>query len=396
MNSEDIKKAGGCPVPWSELSSKTTGTWRMCCYQTVPFSDMTIDTHTPREVMESERLNKIRAAMMSGNKNLYMPFCERCFVMEEQGQVSRREKRWDGVSEETKRCMELTQEDGKLPFINYELFDIKFTGNKCNLRCYMCDAEHSSNLANERKKLGWHSGPVHLNPFKSMDDKQRYDWWDGFIEAMPFIKIINFTGGEPFIMDDYWDIINLLVKRDLAKDIAMHTSTNLTTLNYRGKSMRDFFPKFKEIHLQVSLDGYGEQYEWVRYPASYDAVIENLKQVMRIDNVDLQISITISALTIEALPKLYDHMQELGVELRFDNVLYHPHHLQVSSLPLVIKDRLRPVLENRGFDDLVKLLYVPENLQHWKQLVDYLDALDGHRGTDWRKTFPIIGVDIDV
>jgi hypothetical protein len=359
MNCEDLKKAGGCPVPWSELSSKTTGTWRMCCYQTVPFSDMTINTHTPREVMESERLNKIRAAMMSGNKNLYMPFCDRCFVMEERGQVSRREKRWDIVSEETKRCMELTQEDGKLPFINYELFDIKFTGNKCNLRCYMCDADHSSNLANERKKLGWHSGPIHLNPFKDMDDKQRYDWWEGFIEAMPFIKVIN-----------------------------------LTTLNYRGKSLRDFFPKFKEIHLQVSLDGYGEQYDWVRYPASYDAVIENLKQVMGIDNVELQISITISALTIEALPKLYDHMKELGVELRFDNVLYHPHYLQVSSLPLVIKDRLRPVLENRGFDDLVKLLYVPENLQHWKQLVDYLDALDGHRGTDWRKTFPLVGVDI--
>jgi sulfatase maturation enzyme AslB (radical SAM superfamily) len=315
--------------------------------------------------------------------------------MEERGQVSRREKRWDIMSDETKRCMELTQEDGELPFINYELFDIKFTGNKCNLRCYMCDAEHSSNLANERKKLGWYSGPVHLNPYKDMDGGQRNHWWEGFKEAMPFIKIINFTGGEPFIMDDYWDIIDLLIERDLAKDIEMHTSTNMTTLNYRGKSVRDYFPKFKKVHLQVSLDGYGHQYEWVRYPASYNVVIKNLVQVMGIDNVDLQVSITISALTIEALPKLYDHMKELGLEFRFDNVLYHPQHLQVSSLPMVIKDRLRPVLANGEYDDLVKLLDEPENLQHWVTLINYLDALDGNRGTDWRKTFPLIGVDID-
>jgi len=173
--------------------------------------------------------------------------------------------------------------------------------------------------------------------------------------------------------------------------MVLNISTNLTVLEYKGKSVCDLFPKFKKVNLQVSLDGYGEQYEWVRYPASYDTVIGNLKQIMKLDNIDLKVSITISTLTIEALPRLRDHMEELGVLFWFDNVLYYPVHLQVSSLPTVVKERLRPVLKGKGFDDLVKLLDAPENLGHWVKVVRYLDALDGNRGTDWRKTFPVIG-----
>ena len=314
--------------------------------------------------------------------------------MEDQGQVSRRERRWTHISDETKRCIDETPEDGTLPFIHYERFDVKFTGNKCNLRCYMCSPDFSSNLALEWRKLGWHTGPIHLNPYKNMDGGEEDHWWKGFKEAMPFIKVITFTGGEPFLIDEYWDIINMLVERKLAKDMILNISTNLTTLDYKGRSVRDFFPEFKQVNLQVSLDGHGEQYEWIRYPASYDSVIENLKVVAVIPNVELKVSITISALSIEALPRLRDHMKELDIPFWFDNVLYYPMYLQVGSLPMVVKERLRPILEGEGFDDLVKLLDEPENLNHWKLLVDYIDALDANRGTDWRKTFPLIGVDI--
>jgi len=390
MKCEDLKKAGGCPSAWSELSSKTNGAWRICCFQRAPF-DMNINTHTPHEVMESDLMNSIRAGMMAGDESVYMPWCERCHRMEEEGQVSRRERRCDNISDETIECIEQTGEDGRLPFIHYERFDVKFTGNKCNLRCYMCSPEFSSNFANEWRKLGWHSGPIHLNPYKNMDDDQQDHWWKGFIEAMPFIKVITFTVGEPFIIDDYWDMIDLLIERDYAKDMVLNISTNLTLLEYKGKSVCDLFPKFKRVNLQVSIDGFGEQYEWIRYPASYDTVINNLKQVMLLDNIDLKVSITISALSIEALPKLHAHMSAMGVDFWFDNVLYYPEHLQVSSLPTVIKERLRPTLEGNGFDDLIKLLDAPENFGHWVKTMKYLDALDGNRGTDWRKTFPVIG-----
>jgi len=394
MDFDELKKNGGCPTPWSELSTKTDGTWRMCCFQKRPFSDMTIHTHTPREVMESDRLNKIRAAMVAGDRHIYEPWCERCYRMEEQGQVSRRQRRWKYMSDDTRRCIEETGDNGELPFIHYERFDVKFTGNKCNLRCYMCSPDFSSSFALEWRKLGWHSGPIHLNPYKEMDDGEEDHWWKGFKEALPYIKVITFTGGEPFIIDEYWDMLDEIVERDLAKDMILNISTNLTMLDYRGRSVRDYFPKFKRIHLQVSLDGHGEQYEWIRYPANYDSVIENLKQVIGMEKVQLKVSITVSALSIEALPRLHDHMKEFDVGFWYDNVLYYPVHLQVSSLPMVVKERLRPHLAGRGYDDLEKLLDQPENMDHWNQLVTYLDALDVNRGTDWRKTFPIIGVDI--
>ncbi len=387
-----MNKKPFCPVPWSEISTTTTGKWRMCCYAN-EFPDMDVRTHTPLEVIHSDRMNKIRVAMANGDRRIYEPWCERCIVMERQGQVSRREKRWEMFSANTQAAMHSTNENGTMSFTHLEHFDIKFTGNKCNLRCYMCHPYYSSGVALDWQKMGWWNGPRHINPFADMTDDESARWWEGFEEVLPTIKVLNFTGGEPFLMDEYWHIIEFVINGGFAKDIELHLSSNMTELTYRGRSVRDYFHKFKRVHLQVSIDGYGPQYNYIRYPASYSKVIDNIHTIDEFNGgrIDIQITAVMSALSVFSLPALMEDMDQRGLPLRFDNVLTEPKYMRVASLPMEAKRRLRYVLTDERTFGMLPLLDEPENLDHWAQLKLHLDKLDAIHDKRWRHEFPLLG-----
>ncbi len=384
------KKRPFCPVPWSELSTTPTGEWRMCCYAN-KFPDMTVRSHTPMYVHLSERMNKIRKAMIDGRQAVYEPFCERCIVMEQQGQTSRRQKRWEAVSADTCHAIEETKINGAMPFSNIEHFDIKFTGNKCNLRCYMCHPFYSSGVALEWKKMGWWNGPRHINPFTDLDEKEETQWWVGFEEVLPDIKVLNFTGGEPFLMDEYWQIIEFAINSGYSTGMELHLSSNMTNLLYRGRSVMDYFERFKHVHVQASVDAFGPQYNYIRYPGGYSAVMDNCNRVFSMERVDLQVTVVVSALSVFSLPALLEDMDIRGFPFRFDNVLTEPKYMRVSSLPMEAKRRLRYVLTDERFDGILPLLDEPENLDHWEQLKVHLGKLDEMRGTDWRREFPLLG-----
>lgn len=390
---EKLKRASGypCPVPWTEISTTPTGEWRMCCYANA-FPDMSVKSHTPLEVMTSERMNTIRKAMMEGNTAVYQPWCDRCIVMERQGQVSRRQKRWENLSVRGVNTMVLSNEDtGELGATFFEHFDIKFAGNKCNLRCYMCHPFYSSSVAAEWKKLGWWNGPKHINPFDDLDDTQLERWWQGFRDCVPYIKVLNFTGGEPFLMDDYWAIVQQVISMGGASDMELHFSTNATRLEHRGTSVQSLFDRFKRVHAQVSIDAYGKQYDWIRYPADYSEVIGNTATLHGRNKVDVQVTTVVSALSVWSLPQLLAEMDYLDWGWRFDNVLTDPSYMRVSSLPKAAKDRLRHILTDPCFSGILSLLDEPEVPEHWRQLVAHCDALDRARGTNWREVFPELG-----
>ena len=362
----------------------------MCCYAN-KFPDMTIKTHTPLEVMTGSRMDRIRVAMMNGERSIYEPFCERCLVMEKQGQTSRRQKRWDAITDETRAAINATNVDGSLKWTHLEHFDIKFTGNKCNLRCYMCHPFYSSGVALEWKKMGWWNGPRHINPFADLTDSECERWWEGFDQIIPYVRVLNFTGGEPFIMDEYWAILDHVISTGAASKMELHLSSNFTTMEYRGKSVRQYFDKFERVHVQASVDAFGPHYKYIRYPGKYSEVISNLTLAKQWVNVDLQVTAVVSALSVFSLPALHEHMAELRLPFRFDNVLTEPKYMRVSSLPMWAKDRLRHILTHDDFGSIRALLDEPEVPEHWNQLVTHLDGLDRIRGTNWRQEFVLLG-----
>ena len=70
-------------------------------------------------------------------------------------------------------------------------------------------------------------------------------------------------GGEPFIRDDFWKLIDTF-KDEQKKDISFYCNTNGSVTKYKGESIMDKLNKFKDVDIGVSLDGYGDIGEYQR------------------------------------------------------------------------------------------------------------------------------------
>ena len=82
-------------------------------------------------------------------------------------------------------------------------------------------------------------------------------------------------GGEPLINEFHDEIVELLIKKDRAKHISIHYSTNL---QIDIEKFLELWAKFKFVDLNISIDGSHQYYEYVRWPGKWSKVFNNLKR----------------------------------------------------------------------------------------------------------------------
>jgi len=209
--------------------------------------------------------------------------------------------------------------------------------NTCNLQCIMCNGDASSAIRREREKRP----PV----------ENRYD--AGFVrqleEFIPHLREAKFFGGEPFLIDLYYDIWNRIIEINPA--VEMFVLTNGTVLTDRVKDLlgRGRFT------LGVSIDGASrETFERIRAGARFDRVMEHLEYFAaysRRRKTGLVISTTLMRENWEEVPRMLDLCNNLG-GTTYLSYLKRPEHLALWNLPpreiRRIHDRLagHPLPEN--------------------------------------------------
>ncbi len=132
--------------------------------------------------------------------------------------------------------------------------------NTCNLECVMCSGEYSSLIRKNREQK-----PAYINP---------YD--DGFVkqleEFIPHLSGINFTGGEPFLIGIYYEIMDRIIELNPEMQIYIHS--NGTILNNKVKRYLDKL----NFNFTISIDSIvKETYENIRQNARLETVLENIK-----------------------------------------------------------------------------------------------------------------------
>ena len=131
--------------------------------------------------------------------------------------------------------------------------------NTCNLECIMCNGEFSSSIRKNREKL-----PAVVSPY----DKK---FVDQLCEFMPYLTDMKFLGGEPFMIDIYYDIWEKVAK--INPKIKIHITTNATLLNSRTKRLLENM----NSGITISIDSVRkETYESIRKGAVYERVMENI------------------------------------------------------------------------------------------------------------------------
>jgi sulfatase maturation enzyme AslB (radical SAM superfamily) len=143
------------------------------------------------------------------------------------------------------------------------------------------------------------------------------------------IQNIKFVGGEPLINKDVTKIIDFLMTDGDPKNLIVSIVTNATIFNEK------IFSHAKDIRnmiIAISLDGIGDKVEYIRYPAKWDVLEENIERIKKVENVYLMVSATLQAYNALSIVELFEYCDEKAYPL-YVNTVREPSQTAISVLP---------------------------------------------------------------
>lgn len=190
--------------------------------------------------------------------------------------------------------------------------------NTCNLECTMCSGYFSSTIRKNREKL---------TPLKMVYDASFVREVSTFI---PTLTDMKFLGGEPFLIDIYYDIWEEVVRLNPA--VKIHITTNATILNNRTKQLLEKL----NVGIILSIDSLNKAtYEKIRTGASFERVMDTLfyfKNLTDKKNTYLSIAACPMIDNWQDLPQLLSFCNHHNIYLHF-NVVWSPEELSLMNLP---------------------------------------------------------------
>lgn len=148
-------------------------------------------------------------------------------------------------------------------------------GNLCNLKCVTCSPFNSTQVAaelpNDYKYLNMFDKKYFNRITNQVQEKIRV-----IRQILTEVEIdelqFELLGGEPLINPEIFELIDWIVEQPFAPKMSINITTNSTTFDER---LIGYAKKIAMLTVQLSVDGVGETFEYLRYNATY----ENLEVV---------------------------------------------------------------------------------------------------------------------
>jgi len=394
-----------CMHPFTGLATREDGAIQVCC-RSHPIGN--IQDNTLEEIWNNDNMKRIRQQVLHGERP---PECAPCFNLEDQGVESLRQRHITGVIPESRitlypHAMNGMDSDFSMPF-EFPTMEIKLN-NLCNLKCRMCHPMDSTSWNDWEEVKEFY---VKENNFmvKAIEDLNlmrkpyldKFDdnpnWWDSFEKLLPYFRRVEFAGGEPLMDPQHYRILDMLAP--YGKDIEIKYATNLTTLGKSNHTIWEYWPKFKSVAVNVSIDGVGVSYEYIRGNASWAELVNNIKQIQTIPNISRivgAVAVQVSnALVLDKMIKSF--LDDLGIVF-YTNMVQYPNVLSVQVLPIEIKElvveklkavrqlvpefklvKQHPMLEeltHKQIDGIINFILAKDNTHLWNDCVEYNRRLD--------------------
>ena len=385
-------------------------------------------------------MRNVRKSMLQGEKPAS---CLKCYKEEDAGHRSKRnwETEYWAARYDLEQMVAETQEDGTVePKIRY--IDLRM-GSKCQLACVMCSPHDSSGWIKEWQEIYPQMQNEKLKGTSSWTNKGRvhgasYNWhknnprfWKELMEQVPHMYQLYFAGGESLIIDEHYDLLEECIKKGYAKGIELRYNSN--AVEWRD-DLFDLWAEFKRVRFHYSVDAYGQQNDYIRYPSKWKHQEEVFWQLDNTaESVEITTATTIMALNIGYMPefvqwKVNQGFKKVncwpfgagGINMHF---AYWPPQLNVKVLPAHIKKKITEKYEQEFFpwidDNWKKFTGVVQqginkdtfdNAQYGKQrfkgLINFMNAedwsmrlpetkeylrlLDKRRSANFATTFPLL------
>jgi len=364
-----------CLIPWTNINIGTLGRIDPCCkFDPSSYQEkLNIMENNVEEYLQSKMLDKVKANML---QDKWPKGCERCKVEEENNIPSKRQ---------------MDYERWKQHFDNYDQSQGFITasvafGNTCNLKCITCEAAVSSRWRKESKDLFGKD----VKPLETLNEQNVKNLY----EHMKNVVHLDIPGGEPFLSDieKQKDLLQGYIDSGKSKDISIHYTTNAQL--FPDSVWWDLWSNFKEIDMQLSIDGIAEKYQYIRHPASWETLEKHVERYLeyeqKIPNLRLSVSHTVSAYNIFYLPDFFEWCEQMRLPKPWCGKVHNPPHMRPTVFPEEVKGKIIAKLLNCDIEEIhtwADLLEQENDEDKFETFCRMRDRHDQYRKLDFSKTF---------
>jgi organic radical activating enzyme len=306
-----------CLAKWKQVSLHLPTGMNNSCYHPplhpINPAEVAIDVSALHNTAYKKTQRKM---MLAGEKPTE---CSYCWNMENENKLSDRHYRsgepWAAVDFE--KIKNSTGEENVIP----SYVEVNFN-HACNLKCSYCSPQFSSSWADEVARLGAfptsspHNSPDHFmgqrRPIPARESNPYVDaFWAWWPDLYPHLEHFRMTGGEPLLDKNTYRVFDYVLTNPSPK-LHLNVTSNFSV---DEKSWQKYLTYVKAIcdgrieHFMqyVSLDGWGEQAEYVRNGLDFDLLWDRVNQFLtEVPNYSsLTFIITMNNLSVTSLDKLF-------------------------------------------------------------------------------------------
>jgi MoaA/NifB/PqqE/SkfB family radical SAM enzyme len=402
---QESKSKTFCLHPFTGLATREDGAIKICC-RSAPIG--WIQNESLEDAWNNDTMKEVRRQVLNNERP---EVCKPCFNLEDQGVQSLRERHIINSTPESRvnlypNALDGLLEDYSMPF-EFPTIEIKIN-NLCNLRCRMCNPldstawkdwtevadiyrKEGNYLYDTVKELGLEKAK-HIKLFE-----ERPNFWEDLEKLLPYFRRVEFAGGEPLMDPAHYKILDMLAT--YGENIELKYATNGTTLGIKGRSVQDYWPKFKNVAVNVSIDGIHDVYEYIRGNGKFAEIEENVAKFKKMPSVGRVVgAFTVQVNNIMQIDKVIEYfMEEMGIIFYSHRVTY-PNALSAQVLPKELKQQVIAKLERmksivpeyrlckanaiikeftlQQIEDNIKFLQGDDLSEHWQDTIEFNHRLD--------------------
>ena len=268
-----------------------------------------------------------------------------------------------------------------------------FPSNACNLSCLFCLPHISSSVAQEYKKIGW------ANSVYTVDNT---DQALETIQSTDTCRSISIIGGEFFVIKNALDILQAAIEKNL--QVKLVTNATCLTANHLSK-----LQKITDLDITVSIDGTGPTYEFIRWPADWTTVHNNVISLRQaLPQAKLQVNTVLHPLIMQNLVDVFEWCNLMHLPMTITN-LQRPGWLswailQPNEKQMLIQQIQQDLIAHRLTKHQQKILANSvQTLQQAQtdmtlrtEFVTRINTLVSHRSIDQNKVSQVFGMLTDL
>jgi len=335
-----------CVLPWVSLEASPIGTVRPCCLADDEILDnngnkFELSTANFADIQNSNHMTALREEFLAGKKP---QTCRKCWNEERGGRTSKRMHTLNRLKH-TITDSEWTSDAKPLLFLDLKL------GNICNLKCRICGSWSSSKFAAEEISFLPREEQKESFPYQMLRagawPRENQQFWNQIDSVLDDIRYIEFTGGEPFMIQEHFAMLQGMVDRGIAHQVEIHYNTNGT--HYPEHAI-EIWKHFKTVEIAFSIDDVAERFEYQRSNAEWTEVLKNFAKFKKLKstlpNIQLQCCITVNVFNIQYLQHVAVWASSHEFDFVYWNMMHDAWYFSIATLPDTAKTAITTYLNS--------------------------------------------------